>query len=59
MNELKIGDRVELKSGGPTMTIIEIDSGNSGWLRCCWFTNAGAEKTSREFFPPESLKYIG
>ena len=33
--EVKIGDVVQLKSGGPTMTIEDID--DSGNVRCKWF----------------------
>lgn len=33
--EVKIGDVVQLKSGGPTMTIEDIE--DSGKVRCKWF----------------------
>lgn len=34
MNELKLGDVVELKAGGPSMTIYEMNSNEVG---CKWF----------------------
>lgn len=33
--EVKIGDVVQLKSGGPTMTIEDIDDSRN--VRCKWF----------------------
>lgn len=39
---LKIGDTVQLKSGGPTMTIEWIGAGNGGKMvaTCVWFNVA-------------------
>jgi uncharacterized protein YodC (DUF2158 family) len=35
---LKVGDVVELKSGGPKMTVVEIGTGPSaGTIWCKWF----------------------
>jgi len=42
-NELKMGDVVRLKSGGPKMTIANISEPRPGpippakWVRCIWF----------------------
>jgi uncharacterized protein YodC (DUF2158 family) len=41
MSDFKVGDVVELKSGGPNMTISELQSG--GGFMCQWFNNAGSE----------------
>jgi uncharacterized protein YodC (DUF2158 family) len=58
MPELKTGDVVRLKSGGPKMTIDSIDdygSGNSSNIRamCIWF-DGGERKEGN--FPPEALE---
>ncbi len=36
MEELKVGDTVELKSGGPKMTISQMGEPRQGWF-CIWF----------------------
>ena len=36
---MNIGTRVRLKSGGPLMTINEIE--NDGFVVCVWFDSAG------------------
>jgi uncharacterized protein YodC (DUF2158 family) len=51
--QFKDGDIVQLKSGGPKMTVIEGFIGTSGWVRCAWFA---ASKHETAAFPPESLK---
>lgn len=50
----KAGDIVQLKSGGPRMTIAELLPGGSKY-RCEWFVG-----TKREFghFAPESLEPV-
>jgi uncharacterized protein YodC (DUF2158 family) len=45
MTNFKDGDMVELKSGGPKMTIMEID--DQGGLTCQWFS--GSELTNAYF----------
>jgi uncharacterized protein YodC (DUF2158 family) len=56
--ELKVGDVVQLKSGGPKMTIEEIDNfgGNHNQASCVWF-----EKSKREshVFELTSLQKVG
>ncbi|BDU19971.1 DUF2158 domain-containing protein [Dyella sp. GSA-30] len=37
MSEFKIGDTVQLKSGGPAMTVSELQEG--GRVFCEWFDN--------------------
>jgi len=42
MSELKIGDVVVLKSGGPKMTVAYI--GNSGKIDCVWFKESNEKR---------------
>jgi len=58
--DLKVGDIVVLKSGGPKMTIEKIDQRNStnseNVIHCVWFDNLqGNEQLKRETFFPETL----
>lgn len=51
MSDFKLGDIVQLKSGGPAMTV----SGHRGRsLVCEWFDHSG--KHSAHVFEPSSLK---
>jgi uncharacterized protein YodC (DUF2158 family) len=52
MAELKVGDVVQLKSGGPKMTIANTKSNPAGIL-CTWFDDAEV-KSSR--FPAAALE---
>jgi uncharacterized protein YodC (DUF2158 family) len=54
MPELKVGDVVQLKSGGPKMTIANTKSNPAGIL-CVWFDDT-EPKSSR--FPPETLQPV-
>lgn len=40
----KIGDIVQLKSGGPKMTVVQEGSAGSVW--CSWFAGAKHERAS-------------
>ena len=51
MAAFKTGDIVELRSGGPKMTVY--DEEFSGDIRCQWFVNA---KLQEGTFPPGSLR---
>jgi len=51
--EFKIGDTVELKSGGPTMTIVYYDV--KRYFKCSWFVGG---KVEDDFFPPDSLRLV-
>ena len=53
--ELKIGDVVKLKSGGPTMTVIKIED---GYVYCKWFQGEYHDKVDTGNFPPGSLQLI-
>ena len=46
-SEFKVGDSVRLKSGGPTMTVNEIDANEN--VFCQWF--AGRKVQSHHFNP--------
>ena len=52
--EFKIGDTVQLKSGGPIMTIILVGKTSRGtpYVRAKWFNG---EEYSREDFHPDTL----
>jgi len=56
----KVGDVVQLKSGGPKMTVTE--ELTDGKLRCVWFAGANGETIEKEK-PPEKpsglLKLLG
>jgi uncharacterized protein YodC (DUF2158 family) len=57
--EFKAGDVVELKSGGPKMTVSQAGKAAiSGrpMILCDWFDG---QKKMRDSFPPESLKLSG
>jgi len=47
--EFKVGDLVQLRSGGPTMTVSSIYAGD---VRCKWF---GGKKLESGSFPPASI----
>lgn len=50
--QVKIGDVVQLKSGGPRMTIVHVpDDGK--YIKCLWHTDNGA--VAEYVFPSEAL----
>ena len=57
-DDFKAGDIVELKSGGPTMTIESIDvehmGGTTQGVYCSWFDEKN--KPQRKWFPLTSLE---
>jgi len=52
-NEFKIGDVIILKSGGPGMTVEEVDD-EEDTVHCQWFVNG--KKLEDGWFPADSLK---
>ena len=52
-DQIKVGDVVQLKSGGPKMTVASIDEKGRAW--CSWFVNG---ENHREVFRPESLEQV-
>lgn len=54
MAQFKVGDIVELKSGGPKMTVTATPSGGSRTplYKCSWFAGAKSEES---WFPPDAL----
>ncbi len=57
MNEIKAGDVVQLKSGGPIMTVSSVDLDQGGTLTawCQWFEK---NKPIGNSFPVTSLKIV-
>lgn len=55
MADFKVGDVVMLKSGGPPMTVVKIDS-SPGKVACSWFPSHTSEKSSREEFVPDAIR---
>lgn len=57
MAEFKIGDVVQLKSGGPTMTVSH--RSGSGQYECSWFNqNGGSFEIKWHSFPSDVLKSV-
>ena len=57
MSDFQVGDVVQLKSGGPEMTVTVIMK-ESGFISCAWQVDIHSEKVSRDTFPPAALKKI-
>ena len=55
MAQFNVGDVVELKSGGPDMTVTRIR--DNGSLRCTWFGKD--DKPQYGSYKPEVLKLSG
>ncbi len=53
MAEFKKGDIVELKSGSPKMTVLNINE--TGWIRCQWFSGS---KLQEGVFKSPSLIHV-
>ncbi len=51
--KLKIGDTVQLKSGGPPMTIAGYDGRE--YFTCQWFAG---DKVEKGYFPPDALQLV-
>lgn len=44
---MKVGDKVKLNSGGPTMTIDSVaEDASSVRVTCVWFTESGVPQTA-------------
>lgn len=54
--ELRVGDLVRLKSGGPTMTIIRLGEGAERSPVCAWFSERG--QYGRDQFPRVCLDRV-
>jgi uncharacterized protein YodC (DUF2158 family) len=57
-NEIKVGDTVELKSGGPVMTVSSIGAiveGGKVYAYCDWFEGS---KNMQASFPLTSVKVV-
>ena len=58
--ELKIGDLVQLNSGGPTMTVTDIagDGADDDVIWCKWFTRGYSEKALVQRFSRAALEKV-
>ncbi|WP_041544395.1 MULTISPECIES: DUF2158 domain-containing protein [Chelativorans] len=56
--EFKVGDVVELNSGGPNMTVESRQNGDEWW--CVWFNSIGpnAHEKKGSSFKGETLKRV-
>ncbi|GGC90498.1 DUF2158 domain-containing protein [Chelatococcus reniformis] len=58
--KFQTGDLVRLRSGGPTMTIVQVIKsfgGGESDVRCNWFAEAkGEQKVSESVFPMAALE---
>jgi len=52
---MKIGDVVQLKSGGPDMTVLEKTREEDLWWLCAWFHGANVVQES---FPEAALDHM-
>jgi len=57
-NTFKVGDLVQLKSGGPRMTVQKRFSDDDDSWVCAWFVGAAADKLCAEVFPSATLKSV-
>ncbi|TAK49887.1 MAG: DUF2158 domain-containing protein [Xanthobacteraceae bacterium] len=44
---MKVGDIVQLKSGGPAMTVLKLE--DAATLTCIWYASQGEDYRSRSF----------
>jgi len=61
MEEIKVGSTVQLKSGGPNMTVDEITGTGPVYARCSWMPNAMFSRRagkSSTVFDVELLKLV-
>lgn len=56
MAELKVGEIVQLRSGGPKMTVEDPAIGSKGYVRCQWFAGSKLETGA---FPLQALMKPG
>lgn len=55
MAQFKVGDVVQLQSGGPKMTVVDPAKGDVG-VKCCWFAPTDFLTPKYGNFPTEALK---
>ena len=53
MSEFKAGEVVELKSGGPLMTVERVTE--DGYVNCVWFNER--LEVCLAYFPPATLRF--
>ena len=53
--ELKIGSLVKLKSGGPTMTVVDVPDQLEGMVVCAWIWEGEAKQAT---YPMEAVELV-
>jgi uncharacterized protein YodC (DUF2158 family) len=53
--ELKVGDLVKLKSGGPVMTVVDVDGDE---VTCVWFPSDDHRKLREDDFNDATLEKV-
>jgi uncharacterized protein YodC (DUF2158 family) len=53
MNDLEVGSVVQLKSGGPMMTVVDLNG--KGGAVCVWFPGDNYSEAKTATFPPAAL----
>jgi uncharacterized protein YodC (DUF2158 family) len=53
MEQFNIGDTVVMKSGGPIMTVVELNVGNDNLVACRWYES---KKFLIDYFPAAALR---
>ena len=56
MSTFRVGDVVQLKSGGPKMTVRKLGDHPTDALECVWFSEAG--ENDWDFFRADCLKKV-
>jgi len=55
MAEIRVGTVVQLRSGGPKMTVSSISKQSPGTIYCVWFLDGVPQKSD---FPAEALDVV-
>ncbi len=57
-DNIKIGDTVRRKAGGPDMTVVDVEEADSGQLTifCVWFDEKNNEKSGQ--YPARTLQLV-
>lgn len=56
--QFQVGDTVELRSGGPVMTVTMVPDGADGLVWTSWFDRGDWSEICTDSFHPASLKLV-